>query len=129
MKNKKLRIKKYNNIYPFVEYHCSYYQLKDSKIYKAIYNIEENNNNKNFQELYKQYCFGYDNLIHGCYRLGGWYFDLKKYCKCYLVNLRYEHFFRKLYAPNKTSLYNAIGSKYHVIEIYELKKGVINYDE
>ena len=93
--------------------------LKDSEIYKAIESAEKGDL-KPLKDMYKYLCFGSEYLIYGSYRLQGWAFSVAEFCKTYLVREKYENTFRKLLAPNKTCLYNILGGRHRIDEIYEI---------
>ena len=94
--------------------------LKNSQIYKAIENAEKGNL-KELKDMYYSPCaFGIEYLLKGYYKLQGWQFDVSEYCKEYLVKEKYRNSFIKYLAPNKTCLYNALGGRHKVEEIYEI---------
>lgn len=95
-------------IYKFTDTDKNINDLIDSKAYKCLeyamngYNIE-------FKKLYNDLCkssFNADNLQKGIYKLQGYIFDFRKFLKVYLVNFKYEGVYHKIYAINKTNLYN-----------------------
>lgn len=95
-------------------------QLKDSKIYKAIEEAEKGNK-KLLKEMFIYCSFGVDHLLKGYYLLQGFKFFTSQYCKKYLIKYKYDDVYREYYAPDKTSLYNAIGGRHKIISIYEVK--------
>jgi hypothetical protein len=56
-------------------------------------------------------------LQHGTYKLGGWAFNLREYCKRYVVKVRH-YGWQEYYALDKTSIYATIG-RHNVIEVLE----------
>lgn len=83
--------------------------------------IVENKNTKELENYYKQYGFGVENLLNGFFKLRGWKYETSHVCKCFLVRLNYDNHFLKFYAPNKTSLYNALGGSHKIAELIEYK--------
>ena len=105
--------------YKFTDTNKKIEDLKDSQIYIAIEQAE-NGNLKLLKELYKS-SFGCDNLLKGYYKLLGWKFDIKKYCKRFLIKYKNSDIFHEYYAPNKTTLYNAFYiTKSRIAEIIEI---------
>ena len=64
-------------------------------------------------------------LLDGGYKLGGWYFDLRPYCKKYWIKLRDGGIFEG-YAPNKTCIRKVYGD-YWVDQIVEVKERRASY--
>lgn len=95
-------------------------ELKDSLIYKAVEQADKTGKTKLLSDLYKS-SFGADNLHKGFYRLRGWHFNIKKYCKRYLIRFKYDDCYREYFAPNKTTLYNSFYiTKSQIREIIEV---------
>ena len=58
-------------------------------------------------------------LLHNArFKLGGWMFITKEYCKRYWANIKHYGILQ-VYAPDKTSIRTAYG-KHNVIEIIEM---------
>lgn len=57
-------------------------------------------------------------LRNGYFRIGGWQFSIKEYCKTFWVKTRYYGIIQ-VFAPDKTTIRNALGS-YHTIKIVEV---------
>lgn len=108
------------NIYKFTETSKDLKDLEDSNIFIAVMDAEKGNL-KALKNMFAPFSFGIDNLLQGIYKLQGWAFDIRKYCKKYLVKFRYSNYYSTYYAINKTCLYNAFG-KYNIIDIIEYKK-------
>lgn len=105
--------------YKFTNTNVELNDLKDSKIYRAIEQAENTGKLDLLKELYTS-SFGVDNLYKGCYLLQGWCFDIKKYCKRYLIKFKHNNCFYEYYAPNKTTLYNSFYiTKSQIAEIIE----------
>lgn len=64
-------------------------------------------------------------FLEGGYKLGGWYFDLRPYCKKYWIKLRDGGIFEG-YAPNKTCIRKVYGD-YWVDQIVEVKERRTSY--
>lgn len=109
------------NVFKFVNWDVHPLEdLKDTKIYKALESAEKGDL-KPLKDMYYSPCaFGIEYLLKGYYRLQGWQFDVSEYCKEYLVREKYNTTFSKYLAPNKTCLYNALGGRHYVMEIYEI---------
>lgn len=91
--------------------------IKRGKIPAAMIEADKGNY-KPLKECYKQY-LSLEHLTNPVYKLGGWAFSLREYCRCYWVNVRH-YGIMELYAPNKTAIYNIL-ERYHVLKIYEIK--------
>ena len=59
-----------------------------------------------------------EHLQNPVYKIGGWAFSLREYCRRYWVKTRY-YGICEYYAPNKTAIYGIIG-RYNVLEIVEV---------
>lgn len=104
-------------IYPFVDNPIELEKIEGSSIMIA-YREAEKGNLKPLKAMYSGgYIFGHEHLIRGAYRLQGWYFNLSKFCKTYLVKDKYGYWC-EYQTPNKTCLYNMIG-RHNVAEIIE----------
>lgn len=58
-------------------------------------------------------------LLHnGYYRLGGWQFSIKEYCKKYWVKVKYYGII-EVYSPDRTTIRNVYG-KHNVLQIMEV---------
>lgn len=57
-------------------------------------------------------------LSNGYYRLGGWEFSIKEYCKKYWVKVKYFGII-EVYSPDRTTIRNAYG-KHNVLQIMEV---------
>ena len=108
------------NVYQFVNEPREFEDLRESNVYKAM-EAANNGDLSLLKNLYTDgYSFGAEHLQNGSYKLFGWYFDFKPFCKRYLVNLKY-YGWTEYTTPNKTCLYRLIG-RHNVIEIHEIKK-------
>lgn len=108
--------------YKFTDTDVKLDDLKDRPIYQAIEQAENTGKTTLLQELYES-SFGCHELYKGGYRLQGWYFDIKKYCKRYLIKTKFNDYFMEYYAPNKTTLYNSFYlSRNDIREIIEVAK-------
>ncbi len=92
--------------------------LAESRIYKAI-EAAEAGNLKPLKQMYTLCGFGVDSLLKGYYKLQGWYFDISKYCKTFLVRFKNDSSFYQYMAPNKTCLYSALGGRHLLSECIE----------
>lgn len=109
------------NIYKFSPTTKTIEDLKSSKIYKACEAADQ----KDYSQLKEmfQYCgFGSDSLIRGEFKLQGWCFDLRSYCRVFLIRESDQNHFRKVYAPDKMSLYQILGGRHKIKEIYEINR-------
>lgn len=73
------------------------------------------------KEMYNYGFFGADALIHGQFRFYGWLFDVKPYCRIFLIREAKKNHFRKVYAPDIMSLYRLLGGRHKIKEIYEIQ--------
>lgn len=106
----------YANIQAFTESPRNINNMLGSPIVIAVIEAEKGN----LQPLKEMYGKFTSDLIKGYYKLGGWQFHLRKYCKRYLVKHKYEDIWREYYTPNKTCLYNVVGRS-NIDEIIEIK--------
>lgn len=74
-------------------------------------------NKKPFIE-YMRECKNPELLQRGWYRLGGWQFSIKEYCRMYWVQIKHYGIIAA-YAPDKTTIRNTYG-KHNVIKIVEV---------
>ena len=92
--------------------------IKRAKIPAAMIEADKGNY-KPLKECYKQY-LSLEHLTNPVYKLSGWAFSLREYCRRYWVKVRY-YGIMELYAPNKTAVYNILG-RYNVLEIHEVEQ-------
>ena len=59
-----------------------------------------------------------DLMKNGYFRIGGWQFSIKEYCKKYWVKVKYYGII-EVYSPDKTSIRNTYG-KHNVFQIIEV---------
>ena len=76
----------------------------------------DNGNKKPLTEYYRERAT-ITLLQDGFFRLGGWHFFLKEYCKNYWVKTKYSGII-SVYAPDKTSIRNCL--KHDCIKIVEV---------
>lgn len=74
-------------------------------------------NKKPFIE-YMRECGNPELLQCGWYRLGGWQFSIKEYCKRYWAEIKHWGIVN-VYAPDRTTIRNVFG-KHNVIKIVEV---------
>lgn len=112
------------NVYPFVNQPAEFEVLSETRIVKALQAAEQGD----LKPLKAMYMEGglmqQDYLIKGYYRLRGWHFDLKPYCKRYLVNQKH-YGWQEFYAPYKTALYAVLG-RHNVLEIHQINQSEEN---
>lgn len=77
----------------------------------------DNGNKKPFIE-YMRECRNPGLLQNGFYRLGGWQFSIKEYCKRYWIRLKY-HGIIEVYSPDRTTIRNVYGA-HNVLKIVEV---------
>lgn len=108
--------------YKFTDTNTKLEDLKDSQIYKAIEQADNEGKTDLLKELYKS-SFGVDNLYKGYYLLMGWKFDTKRYCKRFLIKFKNSSIFHEYFAPNKTTLYDSFYiTRSQIAEIIEVEK-------
>lgn len=91
-------------------------KLKTARVPQAL-EAADNGNTKPLRELYGG-TLSLEHLQNPVYKLGGWAFSLREYCRRYWVKMRY-YGICEYYAPNKTAIYNIVG-RYNVLEIKEV---------
>lgn len=74
----------------------------------------DNGNRKPFIE-YMRTCNNPQLLQNGFYRLGGWEFSIKEYCKTYWVKIKWSGIIQ-VYAPDRTTIRNVYG-KHNIMKI------------
>ena len=74
-------------------------------------------NKKQLIELYRTRA-NYELIENGVYRLGGWEFSMREYCRKYWVKVQYAGI-HEVYAPDRTTIRNWFG-KHRVLSIVEV---------
>lgn len=105
-----------------------YYKFTDTDAEpdSKLIDILNNKDKKELKKMYKKFSFGVDGLLkNGCYKLMGWEYNFRNLCKTYIVRFNYDNVYFKYYAPDKTSLYEALGGRHKIFEIYEISQGAL----
>lgn len=104
--------------YKFVSWEAQDIEKAKMALVPQALTAADNGNMKPLKELYKKGTLTIEHITHPVYKIGGWAFSLREYCRRYWVKTRY-YGICEYYAPNKTAIYNIIG-RHNVIECLEV---------